>query len=108
MATYVQQITSEQLTKVITSKTNVLVKIGSTWNGASQIISQTLQDMALQYGNQVDFFSIDYEPESALVLAYQVDTTPTILFFKEGALIDKLCGLAHRAIISHKISQLAY
>ncbi len=109
MKANIQQITSDQfLSKVVTQKANALVKIGTAWNGANQMISQTLQDMAVQYGSQVDFFSIDYEPGSSFTLTYRVEDTPTILFFKEGTLVDKLSGLTQRAVISHKICQLVY
>jgi thioredoxin-like negative regulator of GroEL len=109
MKSQIQQITSDQFfAQVVEKKANALVKIGTTWNGASQLISQTLQDMALQYGGQVDFFSIDYEPQSSLATTYRVEDTLTILFFKDGTLVDKLSGLTNRAIISHKISHLAY
>ncbi|NOS55317.1 MAG: thioredoxin family protein [Cyclobacteriaceae bacterium] len=109
MKPLVKQITSDQfLNKVVEKKANALVKIGTAWNGASQMISQTLQDLALQYGNQIDFFSIDYEAESPLAITYRVEDTPTILFFKNGTLVDKLSGLTHRAVISHKIFQLVY
>lgn len=109
MRALIQQITFDQFQrKVLAQKANALVKIGTTWNGANQMIFQTLQDMALQYGGQVDFFSIDYDSQSSFTLAYHIEDTPAILFFKEGTLVDKLSGLTHRAVISHKIYQLVY
>lgn len=109
MKANIQQITSDQFQhKVLVNKANALVKIGTAWNGASQMISQTLQDMALQYGSKVDFFSIDYDPQSTFATVYRVDDTPTILFFKQGTLVDKLSGLTQRAVISHKLCQLVY
>lgn len=109
MKATIQQITSDQfLTKVVTQKANALVKIGNAWNGANQMISQILQDMALQYGSQVEFYFIDYEPGSAFTTSYRLEDIPTILFFKEGTLVDTLSGLTQRAIIAHKIHQLVY
>lgn len=109
MKAKIQQITSDQFQhKVVVNKANALVKIGAAWNGANQMIAQTLQDMALQYGSQVDFFSIDYDPQSTFTNIYRIEDTPTILFFKKGTLVDKLSGLTQRAVISHKLCQLVY
>jgi len=49
---------------------------------------------------------MDYDPESTVVLTYRVDATPTILFFKEGTLVDKVSGLVLRASLSGKIARL--
>jgi thioredoxin-like negative regulator of GroEL len=106
IAGQIEKISSDQFVeRIVVNKVDALVKISSAWNGASQMVSRTLQGLAPQY-TEVGFFSVDYEPESALSLTYRIETEPTILFFKKGTLVDKISGLAHRTIITHKIHQL--
>lgn len=102
----IEKISADEfMERIVVNKVDALVKISTAWNGASQMVSRTLQSLALQY-TEVGFFTIDYEPESLLSVTYQVETEPTILFFKKGTLVDKISGLAHRTTISHKINQL--
>lgn len=107
IAKTLEEITSDQFVdRILMKKADALVKVSSHWNGASQMLCHTLQTLASQYADKVDFFSLDYETESALSSTYRVDSVPTILFFKKGRLVDKLSGLTQRTIISHKINQL--
>jgi len=92
--------------RIIMKKADALVKVSTSWNGASQLLCHSLQRMAPLYSGRVDFFSLDYETESALSSTYRVDRVPTILFFKKGTLVDKLTGLTHRTVIANKINQL--
>ncbi len=102
-----KQISSEQfLEQIITGKLNALVKFTSAWNGSAQLLCQTLDDLATQYTGKVNFFLVDTEEEEQLAKAYQVNSTPTILFFKQGTLVDKFSGLAQKSVLSNKIEQL--
>lgn len=103
----IEAITSEQFVDlIILNKIDALVKVGSSWNGASQMVCQTLEGLASAYAEKVKFFTLDFESASGLSATYRVETVPTILFFKKGTLVDKLTGLTHRTMISHKIHQL--
>jgi thioredoxin 1 len=107
MVKTLEEINSDQFAdRIVRKKADALVNISSHWNGASQMLGDTLQHLASQYSGQVEFFSMNYETISTLTDTYRVDSVPTILFFKKGALVDKLSGLAHRTIISNKINQL--
>lgn len=107
IAKSLKEITVDQFAdRIILKKADALVKISSDWNGASQILCHTLQALAPLYSGKVDFYSLNYNPESSMSDAYRVDSIPTILFFKKGTLVDKVSGLTHRTIISNKINQL--
>jgi thioredoxin 1 len=103
----IDKLTSEQFVdRIILSKADALVKVSSTCNGASQILYKTFQLLAEKYASRVNFFTLDFDSEAGLSETYRVEAVPTILFFKQGTLVDKLSGLTHRTILSHKINQL--
>jgi thioredoxin 1 len=102
----VTKISSQEfIERIVLSKQDALVKVTSAWSGAGQLLGHAIQDLAAQY-TKVNFFSIDYDAESALAATYRVEPIPTLLFFKKGTLVDKLSGLTHKSIISDKINQL--
>lgn len=106
-STFFKKISAEQFVeRIVLSKTNSLVKFTSAWNGSAQLLRHTLEDLALQYKGKVNFFLVDTESEQTLATTYRVDSTPTLLFFKKGTLVDKLTGLAQKATITNKIDQL--
>lgn len=103
----IEKISPDQfVNRIVVNKADALVKISTSWNGASQMVSHTLQDLARQYNGKLSFFCIEHDADSALSATYRIETVPTILFFKQGTLVDKLSGLTHRTILSNKILQL--
>ena len=106
-STIFKKINADQfLERIVISKANSLVKFSSTWNGSAQLLRNTLEDLAMQYKGKVNFFLVDTEVEEALVSTYHIESTPTLLFFKKGTLVDRLSGLAQKTTISNKIDQL--
>ena len=102
-----KKISSEQFVeKIVAGKLNALVKFTSAWNGSAHLLRHTLEDLASEYSDKVNFFLVDTEAEEQLAKTYRVNSTPTILFFKKGTLVDKLSGLAQRAVLLNKIEQL--
>jgi thioredoxin 1 len=106
-STTFKKIGAEQFAeRIVKSNVNSLVKFTSVWNGSAQLLRHTLEDLAVQYKGKVNFFLVDTEVEENLASTYHVESTPTLLFFKKGTLVDRLSGLAQKATISNKIEQL--
>ena len=80
-----------------------LVHFKTTWNGASQLVSIIYDDLAKAYKGQASFYSIDYEKEKDLGKEFGINEIPTILFFKEGKLIDHAIGLIPKNALIAKI-----
>ena len=85
-----------------------LVQFKTEWSGACQIIAPVFEELSNCYDGIADFFSIDVEQEADMEKEYRVLELPTILFFKNGELIDHVIGLTPRnALISKIESALA-
>jgi thioredoxin 1 len=91
---------------VIQAKSNAVVKLCSSWNGSSQLMGYALATFASQYQHIVRFFEIDIDDQPEIAEIYHIELVPTLLFFREGKLVDMLSGLSPRSIISSKIEYL--
>ena len=80
-----------------------LVQFKREWNGASQIVESIYNDVAKSYKSTVNFYSVDVEKEQGLASEYGVMEIPTILFFKNGKLVDHLVGLTPKNLLIEKI-----
>ena len=89
--------------QVIESATLSLVQFKAEWNGTCQIIAPLFKSLAVTYKRKVKFFTVDVEENKLLETEHGVTGIPTILFFKNGKVIDHLAGLAPRNIIIEKI-----
>ena len=89
--------------QVIKSKGLSLVHFKMEWNGASQIVSMIYNDLAKSYNGTANFYTVNFEEESALSKELGVMEAPTILFFKGGQLIDHAVGLIAKNALIAKI-----
>ena len=80
-----------------------VVQFRVEWSGACQIISPIYEELAATYRGQVKFFTVDVEAEEGLDSEYGVMELPTILFFKQGQVIDHVKGLTPKNVIITKI-----
>jgi thioredoxin 1 len=103
----ITKINSQEFVEhIIIKKADALVKVAASWNGAGQMLCKSIRELAEQHTEQITFFAVDYDPDSALAATYRVEPVPTLLFFKKGTLVDKLSGFTRKSIISEKLNQL--
>jgi thioredoxin 1 len=100
------KITDEDfIHRIIIDKADALVKFCPDWNAAGKLLFRSLENLAFQHRDKLKFYQVDFSHESSLCSTYRIQGVPTILFFKKGTLVDKLCGLVKPDAISKKISQ---
>jgi thioredoxin 1 len=80
-----------------------LVQFKTDWKGTCQIVAMIYNDLAKSYNGTANFFTIDFETEILLVNKYGVRDVPTILFYKNGKLIDHVVGLISKNVLIAKI-----
>ncbi|HWK08144.1 MAG TPA: thioredoxin domain-containing protein [Puia sp.] len=80
-----------------------LVQFKTEWSGACQIIAPVYEELSKCYNGIADFFSIDVEQEAGMEKEFGVLELPTILFFKNGELVDHVVGLTPKNTLISKI-----
>jgi thioredoxin 1 len=93
-----------QFKKEVMESTHLsLVQFKTEWSGACQIIAPVYEELSKCYSGIADFFSIDVEQEAGMEKEFGVQELPTILFFKNGELIDHVIGLTPKNALITKI-----
>jgi len=80
-----------------------LVKFKIEWSGACQIIAPIYEELSKSYTGIANFFTIDVEKEPGIDKEYGIMEIPTILFFKDGRIIDYVSGLVPKNVVISKI-----
>jgi thioredoxin 1 len=88
---------------LINSKKLSIVNFIIDWNGASQIVTMIFESLAESYNGPVDFYTVNFEEEMAVSRELGVIEAPTILFFRNGELIDHTVGLVSKNSLIAKI-----
>ena len=79
--------------EVIRSPSPVVVDFYATWCGPCKILSPRLDQLAGSFTNGIKFVKINVDEAPALSQRYDIQGIPTLLFFKNGRIVDHIVGL---------------
>lgn len=83
-----------------------MIDFWAAWCGPCRMIAPIVEDLADEYdtkGLRVAKVDVDSNPSTAT--RFNVTSIPSILFFKDGELIDRVVGAVPRASLEEKILQ---
>ena len=96
----------ENLKQEIASGKPVVVDFWATWCGPCRMIAPIVEELAAQYEGQVLIGKYDVDEGTDMAAEYGVRNIPTLLFFKNGQLVDRNVGSTTRESLEEKIKAL--
>lgn len=84
----------------------LVVDLWATWCGPCKMIAPIISELAAEYDGKVVIGKCDVEENEDISMNFGVRNIPTILFFKNGELVDKFVGAGTKAKIEEKIKGL--
>ncbi|HUU08453.1 MAG TPA: thioredoxin [Dehalococcoidales bacterium] len=92
--------------EVLKSTLPVLIDIWAPWCGPCRMIAPVVEKLAEKYDQRFKFcrLNIDQNPQSAT--NYQVMSIPTLIFFKDGKIVDRVVGAVPERVLEPKIEAL--
>ena len=88
------------------TKQLVLVDFWATWCGPCRAIGPLLEKLAKEHGSEVVVVKVNVDESPALAQQFDITAIPTLLFFKEGAIIDQMRGLVGYDALVSKVQSL--
>ena len=90
----------------IDNKGLTVVEFWATWCGPCKMLNPIIEDVSNDLGNttRIGKVNVDLEPEIAM--KYGIRSIPTILFFKDGEVVEKYVGVISKRDLKEKIEKL--
>lgn len=79
--------------EVIHSTKPVVADFYATWCGPCKILSPRLDKLAGSFTNEIKFVKINIDESPKLSQQFNIQGIPTLLFFKDGKVVDGVVGL---------------
>ncbi len=90
----VKEVTTETFEKeVLSSDVPVLVDFWAEWCGPCKSLSPILEEIASELGEKIKVTKANLDENQDLASKFSIRSIPTMLFFKNGKLIDQKVGL---------------
>ena len=84
-----------------------VVDFWATWCGPCRMIAPILDQLASQYQGKAKVAKLDVDSNQRTAARFNVRSIPTILFFKNGQLVDQVIGAVPKAKLESKFQEHA-
>ncbi len=81
----------------------VMVDFWAAWCGPCRMISPIVEELADEYGDKALVGKVDVDNNPEVSMEYKVRSIPTILFLKNGEVVDRHVGTATKAVLAEKL-----
>ena len=99
-------INNTNFEEVLASGKPVVIDFWAEWCGPCRMIAPIVDELATEYGDKVVIGKCDVEENDEITVKYGVRNIPTILFLKNGELVDKQVGACSKDALKAKIEKL--
>ena len=99
-------ITDSNFNEFLSSETPFVVDFWAEWCGPCRAISPVVEELAAEYEGKINIGKVNVDENDDVVSRYGIRTIPTLLFFKQGELVDKMVGAVPKADLKSKLDGL--
>lgn len=99
-------VTDANFAETIGGGMPVMVDFWATWCGPCRAIAPVVEELAKEYEGKAVIAKCNVDECDAIPAQFGIRNIPTLLFFKNGQLADRLVGAVPKAEIAAKINAL--
>jgi thioredoxin 1 len=99
------EVTDQTFDEFIQSNEKVVIDCCAAWCGPCRIISPIVEELA-QENEHITFGKLNVDKNRAVPSRYGIMSIPTLLYFKDGKLVDKTLGALPKPALESRLSVL--
>lgn len=92
--------------EVLESGKPAMVDFWATWCGPCRMVAPTVEELSNEYGEQVVIAKVDVDNNQEIAAEFGIRNIPTLLFFKDGKVVDKVVGVAPKSQLEQKLKAI--
>ena len=100
------QITDANFEELENSGKPMVLDFWAEWCGPCRMVAPIIDELATEYEGRVTIGKMDVDNNNDVVAQFGIRNIPTVLFFKDGQVVDKQVGAAPKATFVAKINAL--
>ena len=100
------EITDSNFQEILAEGKPVVMDFWAPWCGPCKMVRPIIDELATEYEGKVIIGKCDVDENGDVAAEYGIRNIPTVLFFKNGELVDKQVGSAPKSAYVAKIEAI--
>jgi thioredoxin 1 len=99
------EITDAEFLDFIKKYEFTVVDCWAPWCGPCRMLGPVIEELASEYEGKVAFGKLNTDDNQATALAHGIMSIPTLLYFKDGELVDRTTGALPKPVLEEKLQE---
>ena len=100
-------ITNTNFQETIAGDKPLMVDFWATWCGPCRILSPTVDEIADEYADRITVAKCNVDDAEDIAMQFRIMSIPTLIFLKNGEVVDKRVGVVSKDEIVSIINSIA-
>ena len=101
------EITDNNFDQMVSNSDKVvMLDFWAEWCGPCRMIGPIVEELSREYDGKAIIGKVNVDENPGITAKLKIRNIPTLLFFKNGAEVDKIVGAASKASIASKLNSL--
>ena len=99
-----QVATNTNFQELLQDSKLVVVDFWATWCGPCRMLSPILDEVEEEMADKISVVKVNVDDADQIAMQYRIMSIPTLLFFKNGQVVDKTVGAMPKNVLVDKIN----
>jgi thioredoxin 1 len=99
-------VTNENAKEFMATELPIVLDFGAAWCGPCKQLAPIIDELSEEYAGRIAVGKCDIEEADDLTMEYGIRNVPTVIFIKDGKIVDRFVGSKSKGDVKAKFETL--